>query len=132
MPTLSEIVINGKQLSSTDQIAELEDFLNEGADERLITTKDGTAEIYLKNDAVCITSQGSNGMVVNKFGTTIDGKIHLAQDPNNIRIGGFWTLNNELLTCLPSTLYTPIPTLVYDEPPAIGVIHSIAKYLDSL
>lgn len=132
MIALSDVVLNGQKLTSTQQVDELEDFMNESSNERLIRTANGTAEIYLTDDAVCVTSQGSNGMIVNKYGTTLDGKIHLAPDPNNVRISGFWTLNNELLTCIPSTLYTPIPTLVYDEPPAVGVIQSLAKYYSSL
>ena len=128
----AEVVINGQELSSADQVQELQDFLDESQDERIIRTKTGSAEIYLKDDAVCITSQGSNGIIVNQYGTTVDGKFHIAQDPNNIRVAGFWTLNNELLTTLPSTIYTPIPVLVYDEPPAIQVVQGYVSYLGNL
>lgn len=124
--------MNGEQLNSTEQVTELQDFINLNSDERIIRTAKGSAEIYLTEDAVCVTSDGHNGMVVNKYGTTIDGKVNLVQDPNNIRISGFWTLNNELLTTLPSTLYTPIPVLVYDEPASIVEVQSLASYLQEM
>jgi hypothetical protein len=130
--TLSEVVMNGKELSSTEQVAELQNFINEAADERIIRTRKGSAEIYLQEEQINITVGGSNGVIINENGSTFDGKVHLAQDPNNIRIGGFWCFNNELLTCLPSTIYTPIPTLVYDEPGAVAEVQAYTSYVSGL
>lgn len=129
---MSEVVINGEELSSTDQVNELQSFLDESTDERIFKCNTGSAQIYMKNDAMVLSSKSTNGIVINEYGTTVDGKFHIAQDPENIRVAGFWTLNNELLTTLPSTIYTPIPVLVYNEPPAIGVVQSLTKYLSSI
>ena len=57
------------------------------------------------------------------------GKIHLATNPEDIRINGFWVLNPELLSCLPSTIYTPIPVLKYSDPPFAKNVTAMFKII---
>lgn len=99
--------------------------------EKKFSTPNGQAEITIQENSVCITNL-SNGIIVNNYGTLIDGKIHLGRVPSDIRISGFWVLNDKLLTGLPSTVYTPIPTLVYKEPPTIKYAQKFMKLLKAL
>lgn len=128
----AELKFNNKPLTSTEQVKELQSIMDEASDERIIKAKGGTAEIYIKGNALCLTSGGDKGMIVNESGTTIDGQFHIAKSPDDVRINGFWKFNHELLTTVPSTLYTPIPVLVYDEHPAVKTIQSIVKFLSEL
>ena len=127
----NEIWIDGVKLTSVDQIEELKDILNEGQDNRLLKCVGGSAAVLVTQDNVLV-SNGANYINVNQRGTTIDGKVHLATEPGKIRINGFWTLNDELLTTLPSTIYTPIPVLNYDTPPAVENIQKMVKFLQGL
>jgi len=81
-----------------------------------ISLDNGTPQIYITDKKVTMT-YNSNGVVISEDGTIIKGKMHLATQPENIRIGAFWTLNPELLTTIPSTTYTPISVLKYTAPP---------------
>lgn len=81
-------------------------------DERRFCTMNGTAEVLMQDDAVHITN-ANNGIIVYQHGTVIKGGQHMAETPSGIRINGFWVFNDDLLTTLPSTTYTPIPVLKY-------------------
>ena len=51
------------------------------------------------------------------FGVMLSGQLSLSASPDQISFGGgYWRFNPLLLTCLPSTTPTPIPTLVKDTP----------------
>lgn len=129
----AELVMGGKKVSSVNTVAELQNLLNVELDERIIKTRKGSAEIYIKEDTVCISSKGKNGVAVHSNGVLIDGdRIHLATEPHQIRINGFWVLNDELLTTLPSTIYTPISTLVYSEPMAAEEIQNYMRFLNGI
>jgi len=84
-------------------------------DERKYSTLKGTAELLIQDKAIYITHV-QNGMLICEHGTIIKGPSHLADTPSNVRINGFWVFNDELLTTIPSTTYTPIPVLEYKEP----------------
>jgi hypothetical protein len=127
-----ELTFNGQSFTTADLFVKQQNNFNENQDERLIRAKDGKAEALVKKDAMCLTSGGTNGVIINTTGTTIDGRIHLAKGPSEIRINGFWKLNDELLTTLPSTLYTPIPVLVYDDHPGVVTIQSLCDTLVKL
>lgn len=83
---------------------------------RKLSTDDGTAQIWVEDDTVSIT-RGEVGLQVNKDCVIISGRVGITTDIEKTRVQGFWTYNPELLTCLPSTLYTPIPVLLYTDPP---------------
>lgn len=96
-------------------------------DERILASAEGMAQIYITPDAISITNQ-SNGIHVSQYGTILDGKVHIGREPSDIRIALYWVLNNELLTTLPSTTYTPISVLKYSEPPCIKWVQTLAKF----
>jgi hypothetical protein len=81
-------------------------------DERRFSTLNGQAEVLIQDKAIHMTNS-SNGVVVYEHGVVTKGAQHLAETPSGIRINGFWVLNDDLLTTLPSTTYTPIPVLKY-------------------
>ena len=105
------------------------DDVNIGLDNKKFSTLDGTAEMLVSDDNIQITNQG-NGYIACSYGNIIKGSTHLTETPSNIRINGFWVLNDELLTTLPSTIYTPIPVLVYKESPYVKMAQGIIKSLN--
>lgn len=96
-------------------------------DERKFSTLNGTAEMLIQDTAIHVTNTG-NGVIVNQNGTITKGPQHLAEEPSGIRINGFWVLNDDLLTTIPSTTYTPIPVLKYKDSPYIKMIRESIKF----
>lgn len=103
-----------------------ESIVNVKNDERKISILNGTAEVLVQEKSIHIT-QVENGIIISDYGTIIKGKTHLADTPSNIRINGFWVFNDDLLTTLPSTIYTPIPVLKYKESPYVKMIQGMIK-----
>lgn len=83
---------------------------------RKISTDSGTAQIWVEDDVITIT-RGEVGIGINKDCIVFSGRTHMTKNIEQNRVNGFWTWNPELLTCLPSTTYTPIPVLLYTDPP---------------
>ena len=50
------------------------------------------------------------------LGVIIKGKTSFACMPNEIKIGGMWRFNNQLLSTIPSTAMTPISVLDFNIP----------------
>lgn len=77
---------------------------------------DGQPYVAVTQDGVSISTgaQKTNAIAISdKFGTTIGGLLSLSMMPDQISIGGgYWRLNPLLLSCIPSTTPTPIPTLI--------------------
>lgn len=94
-------------------------------------TQKGEASVLATDSSISITNK-SNGIVVNSIGTVVDGLFHIGRQPSDVRISTFWTFNNELLTTLPSTIYTPIPVLVYKEPAAVKHLAAFMSLVSSL
>lgn len=74
--------------------------------------------IVVEGNSIHITASKTNSIdMSDKFGTTIGGILSLSMMPDQISIGGgYWRFNPLLLSCIPSTTPTPIPTLVKDTP----------------
>ena len=98
------------------------------SDDRKISTENGKAQVYISEDTITMSNE-SNCVVVNDKGLIISGRTHVTKTPSSIRVAGFWVLNDELLTTLPSTTYTPIPVLLYKEIPYAKTASAIAKIL---
>jgi len=116
--------------SSSDQIKKINTELSIENGDVKFGTLQGKASLVASDDQLALTNTG-NGMVINAIGTVVDGLFHIGRQPSDIRISTFWTFNNELLTCLPSTTYTPIPVLVYKEPATVKFVAALAKVLSS-
>lgn len=60
---------------------------------------------------------GPNSVTAHReSGVFINGALSLTGQVNDIKIGGIFRLNPLLSTCMPSTMITPIPTLIMDLP----------------
>jgi len=51
-----------------------------------------------------------------EYGNFFIGPATFTAHPENIRIGGLFRLNGLMLSTMPSTIITPIPTVVFDNP----------------
>lgn len=54
--------------------------------------------------------------VIAGTGTIIRGPIGITNRPQDIRIAGFWVLNDLILSGMPSTIMTPIPMVKFSPP----------------
>jgi hypothetical protein len=90
--------------------------------------EDGNAQLWITKNRIIVSYQ-ERGLVVDQNGVIIAGQTHLTATPSALRICGFWVFNDELLTTLPSTTYTPIPVLVYKESPYIKYAKTLTDYL---
>jgi hypothetical protein len=91
----------------------------------------GAAQLHLNETGIVMMNK-SNGLSVDEYGTYIDGKTNLGRPPSDVRIGGFWIFNDKMLTGLPSTMYTPIPTLVYKEPDNLKYIQQFMQLISGI
>ena len=64
--------------------------------------------------------------VVGGSGTVLRGPVGFTNTPGEIRIAGFWVLNDLLLSAAPSTVITPIPVMRFSPP-----LESVAKHIAS-
>lgn len=69
------------------------------------------------------------GFEVSEQGCIVAGPTDFTAAPHEIRISGFWVLNEELLTTVPSTLFNPVQTLLYKDPPYAKRAGKLAKLL---
>jgi len=74
------------------------------------------AGIVVSKNASRMHGNKDNYVMTDERGTTVNGPISFVSGSDQIRIGGLWTLNNQLLMTLPSTLATPTPTLIINPP----------------
>ena len=72
----------------------------------------GTAELYVDDAKAVITADKGIGVVAHKdHGVAIQGELAIKAKPQEVYIGFLYMFNDMLMTTLPSTIYTPIPTL---------------------
>ena len=76
-----------------------------------------SSSMLIAADTYSLISSGANSVsTVSDSGVYINGPLSITAQPDNIKIGGIFKMNPLLSTCLPSTIITPIPTLVMDLP----------------
>jgi hypothetical protein len=83
------------------------------------------AGLAVAGNVARIHGNKDNYVMTSEQGTTISGPVSFVAGASQIRFGGMWTMNNELMLQLPSTLATPIPTMMINPP--IKQIVSLAK-----
>jgi hypothetical protein len=106
-------------------------MVNPDLDERKISTRTGNAQIIIK-DNILLLSNRANGIMINERGTVVCNPLHIATDPSTTRINSFWVINDEIMTGLPSTIYTPMPLLKYKRPAIADQISDLAKKLAAI
>jgi hypothetical protein len=63
-------------------------------------------------------------------GVVLRGRVGIAAMPQDISIGGCWIMNPMMLSCLPSTVGTPIPTLLFAPP--LGSIRTLVTSVTAM
>jgi predicted nucleic acid-binding protein len=119
-------------LITSERLQELSQYINVQDGNLAYRAKSGKAELLITKDKAVLSSHYKNAVVVNEYKTTIVGPIHLSPNPSEIQISGYWKFNDEILTCLPSTLYTPIPVLKFREPLFAEEVNGLAKIESAL
>jgi hypothetical protein len=90
----------------------------------LTVTDDG---IYIAGSKTSVIS------VTEKYGVQLTGNISFSANPQQIYLaGGYWTLNPLLLSCLPSSSATPIPTLIKSTPLILSSQSGLTSCLSNL
>ena len=80
-------------------------------------SENSPASVQAKDDAVYLMGSKVNRFVSTRdFGNFVSGPTTFIEHPQNIRIGGVYRFNGQLTSTVPSTIMTPIPTLVLDIP----------------
>jgi hypothetical protein len=128
---VADIITNNEPNFTTKMFKQLSEHLDNSSDHRMLRCDNGEAEILVTEDYVYMANK-ENYVYVGPRGITLDSaNLHLAPAPDKIRVNGFWVLNEELLTTIPSTLYTPISVLKYEESPAVKEIQDLVAMLQS-
>jgi hypothetical protein len=101
-------------------------------DERkLSTNKKGGAEVCVGENSITLSQDETCGIGVGNDSIILDGRLHIGKAPSQVRINGWWIFNEEILTGLPSGLFTPVPTLLYKDPPYAKKASKFAKLIKS-
>jgi hypothetical protein len=77
---------------------------------------DAVAGVSVSKTSVRMNGNRDNYVLTDEKGTTISGPTSFVSGSDQIRIGGLWTMNNQLLLSLPSTMATPTPVLMINPP----------------
>jgi hypothetical protein len=96
---------------------------------------EGQPAIAVTEDEIVLAGDSNTVVRVDpEFGVLISGdKVSFSATPDQISIGGgYWRFNPLLLTCLPSTTPTPIPTLVKATPNLLEGADSLSGCLSFL
>ena len=93
-----------------------------------------SSSMVIAGDGYSQITSGPNSVTVQRdSGVYINGALSLTSQVDNIKVGGIFQLNPLLSTCMPSTMITPIPTLVMDIPVKnLASISSISNMLRSI
>lgn len=135
MPVLDRLE---PEVRGRDNDEEMERFLKIRNRPRSRTTKlikaasGRSAAIAISPELVDISAPGSPEddpvgiSVVGGTGTVLRGPVGFTNRPGEIRVAGFWVLNDTLLSAAPSTIITPIPVMRFSPP-----LESIATFMKS-
>ncbi len=95
---------------------------------------EGQPYVAVQESSINISASKTAGIAMSdKFGVTLSGPISFSTMPDQILMGGgYWGLNPLLLSCIPSTTPTPIPTLVKTTPRLLKAKDSIAATRNSV
>ena len=84
---------------------------------KILKTSAGSSSMVIAADSYSQITSGPMSVTADRDGGVfINGPVSFTSQVDNIKIGGIFKLNPLLSTCMPSTMITPIPTLVMDIP----------------
>lgn len=96
------------------------------------------AAVYIdENHVVLVDPESKHSVSVNrKSGIGLQGPLSIQASPDQIRFSALWKINPLVLTCIPSTVYTPIPWLRQSNPETpkemVNGIVAMAKLLAAI
>lgn len=101
---------------------------------RVLKTSADSSSMVIAGESYSQITAGPNSVTADRYGGVfINGALSITSQVDNIKIGGIFRLNPILSSCMPSTMITPIPTLVMDLPVKhIASISGIASMLRSI
>ena len=77
---------------------------------------DGEAGIVAAKNAVRMNGTKDNYVMADERGVTVNGPVSFVSGSGQVRFGGLWVMNSELMLSLPSTLATPSPVMTINPP----------------
>lgn len=77
---------------------------------------DGEAGIVIAKNAVRMNGNKDNYVMSDEKGTTINGPVSFVSGSGQMRFGGLWVMQNEMMLSLPSTMATPTPVMTINPP----------------
>lgn len=80
------------------------------------TDVDREAGMEITSESATMIGSKENFVACTPEGTYSVGKQSFVCAPSDIRIAGLWTFNDAMVTGIPSTIVTPIPTVKYSLP----------------
>jgi hypothetical protein len=86
---------------------------------------DGEAGIVAAKNAVRINGNKDNYVLADERGVTVNGPVSFVSGSGQIRFGGLWVMQNEMMLSLPSTMATPTPVMTINPP--VGQLAAIMK-----
>jgi len=112
-------LIGGKMPDGFQDDLEGDDNINKEEFKYKILKSNQESESGVKSKAGYGSIYGSDSnriMSTQEFGNMIVGPTTFTSHPEDIRIGGVFRLNGLLTSTMPSTIITPVSTLVFDFP----------------
>lgn len=125
-----ETSVFGKKEEELDKKIRKAEVVDCKKGDKKLQAENGSAEVYISSSSIQIGTNDS-GIHVSDNQVQLHGRLAIPKPPSQIRINGFWTFNEEILTTLPSTLFTPIQTLLYSEPPYAKTASKVCKTITS-
>jgi hypothetical protein len=94
----------------------------------------GQPYIVVTDESIILVGDKNNVInITPEFGVMLAGKLSLSAMPDQIALGGgYWRFNPLLVSCVPSTTPTPIPTLVQSTPDLLRSSTGISSCESSL
>jgi len=77
---------------------------------------DAEAGIVIAKNATRMNGNKDNYIMADEKGVTVNGPVSFPSGSGQIRFGGLWVMQNEMMLSLPSTLATPTPVMVINPP----------------
>ena len=79
-------------------------------------TPDSSSFVQVGTSFAQIASGPYSVTTLKESGTYINGPVGISSSIDNVKFAGIFRFNPALSTCIPSTMITPIPTLIIDLP----------------
>jgi hypothetical protein len=77
---------------------------------------ESSAGIAVSGNTARMHGNKDNYVMADERGVTINGPMSFVSGSDQIRVGGLWTMANQLQATLPSTMATPTPMFTINPP----------------